>query len=394
MAKKISLLIFLFVLSSIIAVVSSQRCSGTGSFGEDSKYAINRENILSSLASNVKIHHGFYNGTMGDGPESPNRVYAMAMCIDGSDPEVCSECLKVATDLLIHSCNNESEGFIWFPYKTLCFARFSDHSFFGNHDTHLLYSEHSSGLSRLTEFDQNFSNLTDGLKTSFGSMEASLHIQAVSSGGICIPSAKVLLKIQSLDDKVSSPKLGSKKISTVMFVAVVVPIVAICCILSALVVILVISEEEDVPKNSLQYDLKTIEAATCTFSKRNMLGEGGFGEVYKGSLQDGSQIAVKRLSKESAQGVQEFKNETSLVAKLQHRNLVGVLGFCMEGEEKILIYEFVPNKSLDQFLFGFLVASGLLSAFESLVVFKESYVAFFSASGLVKFFSTSSLLVP
>ncbi|RID45610.1 hypothetical protein BRARA_I02328 [Brassica rapa] len=133
----------------------------------------------------------------------------------------------------------------------------------------------------------------------------------------------------------------------------------ICCILSALVVILFIRRRRsnpppdfpNVPKNSLQYDLKTIEAATCTFSKRNMLGEGGFGEVFKGSLQDGSQIAVKRLSKESAQGVQEFKNETSLVAKLQHRNLVGVLGFCMEGEEKILIYEFVPNKSLDQFLF-------------------------------------------
>ncbi|XP_031126914.1 cysteine-rich receptor-like protein kinase 25 isoform X2 [Ipomoea triloba] len=102
---------------------------------------------------------------------------------------------------------------------------------------------------------------------------------------------------------------------------------------------------------STQYEFGTIEAITNWFSHDNEIGEGGYGAVYKGRLPNGQDVAVKRLSRGSTQGAQEFMNEVEIVAKLQHRNLVRLLGFCYEGEEKILIYEFVLNKSLNYFLF-------------------------------------------
>ncbi|XP_042506331.1 cysteine-rich receptor-like protein kinase 10 isoform X3 [Macadamia integrifolia] len=103
--------------------------------------------------------------------------------------------------------------------------------------------------------------------------------------------------------------------------------------------------------DSLQFGFITIKTATDNFSDANKLGAGGFGAVYKGRLSDGQEIAVKRLSGNSSQGEAEFKNEVALLAKLQHRNLVGLIGFCLEGKEKQLIYEFVPNGSLDYFIF-------------------------------------------
>ncbi|XP_010271902.1 PREDICTED: G-type lectin S-receptor-like serine/threonine-protein kinase SD1-1 [Nelumbo nucifera] len=109
------------------------------------------------------------------------------------------------------------------------------------------------------------------------------------------------------------------------------------------------SSNEDLELPS--FDLTIIADATNNFSSANKIGEGGFGPVYKGELVEGQEIAVKRLSKNSGQGLIEFKNEVILIVKLQHRNLVRLLGCCIQGEEKMLIYEFMPNKSLDYFIF-------------------------------------------
>ncbi|KAK1391216.1 Receptor-like serine/threonine-protein kinase [Heracleum sosnowskyi] len=98
-------------------------------------------------------------------------------------------------------------------------------------------------------------------------------------------------------------------------------------------------------------DFIQIANATDNFSYNNKLGEGGFGAVYKGVLDEGQEIAVKRLSKDSRQGVNEFMNEVSCIAKLQHRNLVRLIACCIEEGERMLVYEYMPNKGLDSFIF-------------------------------------------
>eukprot|EP00253_Pinus_taeda_P032571 PITA_32571 len=106
------------------------------------------------------------------------------------------------------------------------------------------------------------------------------------------------------------------------------------------------------PSNDFQvFEMKTLAAATENFHANNMIGEGGFGAVYKGTTRDGIKIAVKKLTLKSMQGKVEFLNEVKLVAKIQHRNLVKLLGCCAEGAERLLVYEYLPNNSLHKILF-------------------------------------------
>ncbi|KAJ6986453.1 receptor-like protein kinase [Populus alba x Populus x berolinensis] len=114
-------------------------------------------------------------------------------------------------------------------------------------------------------------------------------------------------------------------------------------------------EEEDLEKiaeqEQKQFSFETLLSATKDFHPTHKLGEGGFGPVYKGKLDDGREIAVKKLSHSSNQGKKEFMNEAKLLARVQHRNIVNLLGYCAHGVEKLLVYEYVANESLDKLLF-------------------------------------------
>uniref|UniRef100_A0A7N0V0A1 Receptor-like serine/threonine-protein kinase n=1 Tax=Kalanchoe fedtschenkoi TaxID=63787 RepID=A0A7N0V0A1_KALFE len=107
------------------------------------------------------------------------------------------------------------------------------------------------------------------------------------------------------------------------------------------------------------FDFSVIKMCSGGFCDTNKLGQGGFGSVYKGALPDGQLVAIKRLAKNSGQGMDEFKNEVKLIARLQHRNLVRLVGCCVEMDEKVLIYEYLPNRSLDSILFNRERSTGL-----------------------------------
>ncbi|KAH9302306.1 hypothetical protein KI387_013889, partial [Taxus chinensis] len=99
------------------------------------------------------------------------------------------------------------------------------------------------------------------------------------------------------------------------------------------------------------FNFEELAEATENFHDNKKLGEGGFGAVYKGTTRDRKEIAVKKLFARSTQGKKEFMNEVRLMANFQHRNLVKLLGCCAERDERLLVYEYLPNRSLNTFLF-------------------------------------------
>jgi hypothetical protein len=107
------------------------------------------------------------------------------------------------------------------------------------------------------------------------------------------------------------------------------------------------------------FTLRQIKAATDNFDVTRKIGEGGFGSVYKGELSEGKLIAVKQLSAKSRQGNREFVNEIGMISALQHPNLVKLYGCCVEGNQLILVYEYLENNCLSRALFGMLFLSNL-----------------------------------
>ncbi|KAF8017699.1 hypothetical protein BT93_H2787 [Corymbia citriodora subsp. variegata] len=429
-----STLYFLILLTVLIRTYPShaQFCyNATGNFTSNSAYAKNRDAVLSSLASNVAAHDGFYATTI---VEDPNTIYAITFCRGDSSPDTCASCVKSAVEDLVVKCPNQKAAFSWGTGEPPCIIRYSDTPIYGILQTYPtirhynvgnitinseiwwdlalgLVNQAADGSSKL-KFATGQVNLKDN-RTIYSMLQCSPDLSpdecrrcfynAIDAYVKCCrekpgvtaykPSCIFrwdlypFLELNPSPPSSSSPPAsapsapggniskGKTNKSTMTIIAIVIPIGGLMALLFLTCFVLrrkgkkmdeVIQgksgPKEFTTKESSQFDLATIQIATndfsCEiqiatndFSCENKLGEGGFGEVFKGRLPNGQQIAVKRLSQSSRQGDEEFKNEVLLVAKLQHRNLVRLLGFCLEGDEKLLAYEFVPNKSLDYFLF-------------------------------------------
>ncbi|XP_027910141.1 probable LRR receptor-like serine/threonine-protein kinase At1g56140 [Vigna unguiculata] len=193
-----------------------------------------------------------------------------------------------------------------------------------------------------------------------------IHLFWAGKGTCCIPAQgtygpliQAILVKPDFPPIVNNGPTSSKKDSTGLIVGIVVA--AVISFLSIFVFFYIIrrrnrqNDDEDllgIDTKPYTFTYSELKNATNDFSLENKLGEGGFGPVHKGTLNDGRVIAVKRLSIGSNQGKSQFVNEIATISAVQHRNLVKLYGCCIQGREKLIVYEYLANKSLDKALFG------------------------------------------
>ncbi|KAK9681726.1 hypothetical protein RND81_10G023400 [Saponaria officinalis] len=330
-------------------------------------YKTNLNTVLNSLATQVnKTHSGF--GITASGNGTKDAVYGFYLCRGDQNASSCVDCVKAAatTDLSKTYCPSSKVAVIWYDE---CTVRYSNESLFGKMETDPfeLFINAKSYNGNITLFkDVMFetmnslvaptANNQSGIKfttkmvnftesDTLYAMEQCAPDLSTGDCSRCLTTAINRLQIKK-GARILQPTCHVRYETYPFYIGAVnysstPPSIAIIPHVS----------EDLISADSLNYDLATLQSATNNFSDDNKVGEGGFGIVYKGTLPDGQVVAVKRLFKSPGQGVEEFKNEILVVAKLQHRNLVRLLGFCLAGEEKLLVYEFVPKKSLDYFLF-------------------------------------------
>ncbi|PON88141.1 Cysteine rich receptor like kinase [Trema orientale] len=387
-------------------------CSNETTFAPNSTYQSNLNHLLSSLSSNATTRQ-FHSAAAAAATRDPS--YGLFLCRGDVSTSVCRECVVFGVNDVVQRCPVEKEAVIWYDecllrYSNRSFvgtmdqdpriflgntANVTDQSRFnellavtmkaaaaeaakgGPEEKFATRVANFSGFQTLYSLVQCTPDLSSSdcnlcLDIAIGNLPACC--DGKIGGRVLMPSCNVRYELYPFFNQTASsppssatppPSKGSK-ISSLTIVAIVGPIsVSIALFIFGFCLLRrskkknkynLTNKENDgnddmTTIESLQFDLPRIEAATRSFSFDCKLGEGGFGEVYKGTLLNGQEIAVKRLSKSSVQGLGEFKNEVVLLARLQHRNLVRLLGFCFEGEEKLLVYEFVPNKSLDYFLY-------------------------------------------
>nr|POE60713.1 cysteine-rich receptor-like protein kinase 29 [Quercus suber] len=414
-SSKPQIFFYFALIHLVIPTAAQNNCGNTGNYTSNSTYRANLDGLLTSIINNTKIDYGFYNFSAG---ESPDKVYAIALCAGDASPSECRSCINESRYELLQACPNQKEAIRW-AWLPKCFIRYSYKSIFNILATDPKQASYNvADAPDVEAFNNVLGPFLDSLRklAAKGNSTRKFALQSVSApnrltiysfmqctpdlseldcntclkdvqdesasccngkqGGIfSTPSCVLRYETYRFSDPsaetppppppspppelpTSTPGNGGSTSRTVIII--VVPIVAFVVLIISIYIFLRARKQPIQSENiddeigsveSLQFDFGTIRVATDDFSEANKLGQGGFGAVYKGMLNNGQIIAVKRLSIESGQGDLEFKNEVLLVAKLQHRNLVRLLGFCMERKERLLIYEFMSNTSLDHFLF-------------------------------------------
>ncbi|XP_061353842.1 cysteine-rich receptor-like protein kinase 44 isoform X1 [Gastrolobium bilobum] len=373
-----------------------------GNYTANSTYQTNLNTLLPNLTSNTEIDYGFYNFSYG---QNIDKVNAIGLCRGDVKPDACRSCLNDSRVSLTQLCPNQKEAYVWFDK---CMLRYSNRSIFGVVET-LLPLDYMWDLNNATDvdqFNQVLFNLMRNLKgaaasgdsrrkyaadnatvstfqTIYGLVQCTPDLSWEACNGcldgaiseipkccnarsgvrVIAPSCNIRYETYGFYDPTPSPSSQGKSNTSRTAIVIAVPVVGVVVLVLSFICIYLrmrkprkyfeteVNDDEIITNESLQFNFDTIRVATNDFSDSNKLGQGGFGAVYRGRFSNGQVIAVKRLSRDSGQGDTEFKNEVLLLAKLQHRNLVRLLGYCLEGRERLLTYEFVPNKSLDYFIF-------------------------------------------
>ncbi|KAK6932372.1 Gnk2-homologous domain [Dillenia turbinata] len=350
-------------------------------YTKNSKFEHNLKSLLQLLSVNTPISGGFFNTSVGN---SPDRVYGLALCRGDVNHDVCQSCVQVAEQQILKECQS-NDAIIWYEY---CQIQYSYRMFFSSVEYTGKYpdwwNDQQKKVSGPFQFDQVLVSLihrlsleaafnpkskkfstgkerVSGNVTIYGLVQCTWDVSPADcracfdfslgdlkaccysreGGTILGRNCNIRFGAQQFYNSSSSSPSDETLSQNAPLDDSTVPIG------------ITLTQQSDVlaTREMPIMDLASIKVATDNFSDSKKLGQGGFGTVYEGVLPDGKEIAVKRLSRKSWQGLEEFKNEIILIAKLQHRNLVRLLGCGLDGEEKLLIYEYMPNKSLDCFIF-------------------------------------------
>jgi hypothetical protein len=254
------------------------------------------QKVLMDLQSATPKIKGFFAATKTQvTPGSNSSIYAVAQCVETATESSCLDCMTVGYNNL-QTCLPNTDGR---AYDAGCFMRYSETPFFADNQTIDITTYLNKG----------------------GSSNKWAIIGGVVGGVGLVVIILVILAWRQYKKPKRAPRgniLGATEL-----------------------------------KGPVNYKYSDLKAATKNFSDENKLGEGGFGDVYKGTLKNGNVVAVKKLVLGKSSKIDnDFESEVKLISNVHHRNLVRLLGCCSKNQERILVYEYMANSSLDKFLFG------------------------------------------